>query len=238
MVRQILRPGEALDLLIKPLTFWYETDARRRSGRLQTDPDGSRRSVWMIIGMIKAHPTQYRVRPPRRASLQGWMLALVSRRRDTMQAVTERRSYKNELPGSRSGPCLGCDGRVVTARDPHVSTTPAGNLGGQDGTDAGPERRPTTNPNRLLPRLPAAAVPAPEPHRLDRRLPRLDPCGLGATLRIACWDLHRRATQRLQHDLHSLPSGLPGLRPLHPRQGISGGQAANDRCSDTHLATG
>src|SRR5919106_6758437 len=30
----------------------------RRSRRLQTDPDGSRRIVWMIIGMIKAHPTE------------------------------------------------------------------------------------------------------------------------------------------------------------------------------------
>jgi hypothetical protein len=26
---------------------------------LQTAPDGSRPIVWMIIGMIKAHPTQY-----------------------------------------------------------------------------------------------------------------------------------------------------------------------------------
>jgi hypothetical protein len=25
---------------------------------VQTTPDGSRRMVWMIIGMIKAHPTQ------------------------------------------------------------------------------------------------------------------------------------------------------------------------------------
>jgi hypothetical protein len=25
---------------------------------VQTAPDGSRRIVWMIIGMIKAHPTQ------------------------------------------------------------------------------------------------------------------------------------------------------------------------------------
>jgi uncharacterized protein (DUF305 family) len=31
---------------------------------VQTDPDGSKRIVWMIIGMIKAHPTQHRM--PRR----------------------------------------------------------------------------------------------------------------------------------------------------------------------------
>jgi hypothetical protein len=32
---------------------------------IQTDPDGSRRIVWMIIGMIKAHPTEHRM--PRRS---------------------------------------------------------------------------------------------------------------------------------------------------------------------------
>jgi hypothetical protein len=61
-----------------PRPFDYESDVRRRSGllktdlacsgwmpcrsrRLQTDPDGSRRIVWMIIGMIKAHPTENRM---------------------------------------------------------------------------------------------------------------------------------------------------------------------------------
>jgi hypothetical protein len=34
---------------------------------VQMAPDGSRRIVWMIIGMIKAHPTQNRM--PRQASL-------------------------------------------------------------------------------------------------------------------------------------------------------------------------
>jgi hypothetical protein len=32
---------------------------------VQMAPDGSRRIVWMIIGMIKAHPTEHRM--PRRS---------------------------------------------------------------------------------------------------------------------------------------------------------------------------
>jgi hypothetical protein len=34
--------------------------------------------------------------------------------------MTDRLAYKDDLPGSRRAPCLGCGGRVVTARDPHV----------------------------------------------------------------------------------------------------------------------
>jgi hypothetical protein len=34
--------------------------------------------------------------------------------------MSERRPFTNDLPGSRKAPCLGCGGRVVTARDPHV----------------------------------------------------------------------------------------------------------------------
>jgi hypothetical protein len=34
--------------------------------------------------------------------------------------MTERLSYKNDLPGSRKAPCLGCGHSVVTARDSHV----------------------------------------------------------------------------------------------------------------------
>jgi hypothetical protein len=41
---------------------------------VQTAPDGSRRIVWMIIGMIKAHPIRNRM--PRRA----WVDALFIRR--------------------------------------------------------------------------------------------------------------------------------------------------------------
>jgi hypothetical protein len=33
--------------------------------------------------------------------------------------MIEHRAYKNDLPGSRSAPCLGCGRRVVSARDPH-----------------------------------------------------------------------------------------------------------------------
>jgi hypothetical protein len=61
----------------RPRPSDYETDARRRTGRLQTDracsrwdassvqtaPDGSRRIVWMIMGMIKASDTEEVVRP-------------------------------------------------------------------------------------------------------------------------------------------------------------------------------
>jgi hypothetical protein len=66
-----------------------------------------------------------------------------------MHAVTERRSYKNELPGSRSGPCLGCGGRVVTARDPHVMMA-----GKRDGSvlamfDAAPLLMLASDPNQL-----------------------------------------------------------------------------------------
>jgi hypothetical protein len=34
--------------------------------------------------------------------------------------MTERKSYKDDFPGSRQAPCLGCGGRVVAARDAHV----------------------------------------------------------------------------------------------------------------------
>jgi hypothetical protein len=33
--------------------------------------------------------------------------------------VSERLAYRNDLPGSRRAPCLGCGRPVVTARDPH-----------------------------------------------------------------------------------------------------------------------
>ena len=33
--------------------------------------------------------------------------------------MTEWLGYKNDLPGSRRAPSLGCCRRVVTARDPH-----------------------------------------------------------------------------------------------------------------------
>jgi hypothetical protein len=45
---------------------------------------------------------------------------LVRRSRRHHRVMSERRPFKNDLPGSRSAPCLGCGGRVVTARDPHV----------------------------------------------------------------------------------------------------------------------
>jgi hypothetical protein len=38
----------------------------------------------------------------------------------TGQVADERRAYKNDLPGSRRAPCLGCGKTIVTAREPHV----------------------------------------------------------------------------------------------------------------------
>lgn len=64
--------------------------------------------------------------------------------------MSERLAYKGGLPGSRRSPCLGCDGRVVTARDPHVL------IGGKrDGSvlavfDAAPQRCWATDPERLF----------------------------------------------------------------------------------------
>src|SRR6266498_85751 len=64
--------------------------------------------------------------------------------------MSERLAYKDGLPGSRRSPCLGCDGRVVPARDPHVL------IGGKrDGSvlavfDAAPQRCWVTDPDRLL----------------------------------------------------------------------------------------
>src|SRR5262245_6418624 len=36
-----------------------------------------------------------------------------------IRAVSERLAYRNDLPGSRRAPCLGCGSPVVTARDAH-----------------------------------------------------------------------------------------------------------------------
>ena len=62
--------------------------------------------------------------------------------------MAERLSYKGDLPGSRRAPCLGCGGRVVTARDPHVE------IGGKrDGSvllmyEAEPQLALATDPDR------------------------------------------------------------------------------------------
>lgn len=47
-------------------------------------------------------------------------LAVVDRCARHHRIVTEHLSYKNDLPGSKRAPCLGCGERVVTARDAHV----------------------------------------------------------------------------------------------------------------------
>ena len=88
--RRLPPRGQQCKKIPSDLRFWsprrdsnprpsdYETDARRRPGRRQTDracsrwlrcrsrrlptdTEGYRRIVWMIIGMIKAHPTQNRM---------------------------------------------------------------------------------------------------------------------------------------------------------------------------------
>jgi hypothetical protein len=61
-------------------SIWTATDGSSLltldASSVQTAPDGSRPIVWMIIGMIKAHPTQDRM--PRQAGSQAhglrWML--------------------------------------------------------------------------------------------------------------------------------------------------------------------
>jgi hypothetical protein len=64
--------------------------------------------------------------------------------------MAERLSYKGDLPGSRRAPCLGCGGRVVTARDPHVE------IGGKrDGSvllmyEAEPQLALATDPDRAF----------------------------------------------------------------------------------------
>lgn len=64
--------------------------------------------------------------------------------------MTERKSYKDDLPGSRQAPCLGCGRRVVTARDPHVE------IGGRrDGSvlmmyEAKPLLALATNPEQVF----------------------------------------------------------------------------------------
>jgi hypothetical protein len=65
-------------------------------------------------------------------------------------SMSERRSYKDDLPGSRQAPCLGCGRRVVTARDPHVE------IGGKrDGSvlvmyEAKPLLAFATNPDQVF----------------------------------------------------------------------------------------
>ena len=65
-------------------------------------------------------------------------------------SMTERLSYNGAWPGSRRAPCLGCGGRVVTARDPHVE------IGGKrDGSvllmlEAEPQLMLASNPDRIF----------------------------------------------------------------------------------------
>jgi len=66
-----------------------------------------------------------------------------------IMSVNEHLAYKNDLPGSRRAPCLGCGRRVVTARDPHCL------IGGKrDGSllvvmDAEPQLSYATDVDRL-----------------------------------------------------------------------------------------
>jgi hypothetical protein len=118
---------------------------------VQTAPDGCRPIVWMIIGMIKAHPTQHRM--PSQTSAAAYRLPILGhqgRRQRHNASMTERKSYKDDAPGSRQAPCLGCGRRVVTARDPHVE------IGGKrDGSvlmmyEAEPLRALATNPEQVF----------------------------------------------------------------------------------------
>ncbi|HZD69827.1 MAG TPA: hypothetical protein VFA45_13250 [Actinomycetes bacterium] len=64
--------------------------------------------------------------------------------------MTERRSYRNDLPGSSKAPCLGCGRSVVTARDAHVEI-----VGKRDGSvlmmyEAEPLLAMATNSERVF----------------------------------------------------------------------------------------
>ena len=52
---------------------------RLDASSIQTDPDGTRRIIWMIERMVKGHPTQNRIvrRPASRALGQRWQVALL-----------------------------------------------------------------------------------------------------------------------------------------------------------------
>jgi hypothetical protein len=108
------------------------------------------------------------------------------RRQRHNASMTERKSYKDDVPGSRQAPCLGCGRRVVTARDPHVE------IGGKrDGSvlmmyEAEPLRALATNPEQVF--------------RPDLEL-------LGVAHR-ACLQLAR---QRLEAQQVDLPDVLPRL---------------------------
>ncbi len=99
----------------------------------------------------------------------------------------ERLAYKDELPGSRRAPCLGCSGLVVAARDPHCL------IGGKrDGSllvvmDVDPQRSWATDIDRLY---------------TDRDL---------YLLGIAHRDCVGTARQRLEAQEVELPAELPQL---------------------------
>jgi hypothetical protein len=79
---------------------------------------GRVRSGGMTVGMTGRSPSLrsgVTASGGRFLSVSGWMGA---HRYDP--SMTERLSYNGAWPGSRRAPCLGCGGRVVTARDPHV----------------------------------------------------------------------------------------------------------------------
>jgi hypothetical protein len=77
-------------------------------------------------------------------------LVLPDRRHRYDASMVERTSYKGDVPGSRRAPCLGCGGRVVIARDPHVE------IGGKrDGSvlliyEAEPQLALATDPDRIF----------------------------------------------------------------------------------------
>jgi hypothetical protein len=78
----------------------------------------------------------------------AWTVGVREQRHNA--SVTGSKSYEDDLPGSRQAPCLGCGGRVVTARDAHVE------IGGKrDGSvlmvfEAQPLRAWATDPDRLF----------------------------------------------------------------------------------------
>jgi hypothetical protein len=73
---------------------------RLDASSIQTDPDGTRRIIWMIEQMIKGHPTQNRIvhRPASRTLGQRWQVALLVGPTLPVQACRDWR-------GRRRGEC-------------------------------------------------------------------------------------------------------------------------------------
>src|SRR6266508_2629033 len=78
------------------------------------DQGASDRKSEGLSSWLAAYRAEGACGPP----LAPWTASVGGQRHNA--SMTRRLSYKDDLPGSRQAPCLGCGRRVVTARDPHV----------------------------------------------------------------------------------------------------------------------